>query len=756
MPVILTNRSFTDDFGNTSTYYQTNAGDFVTLTLEFESNIRVNNQTNPLFLDPSTNQITSSSINWLDEGFRDGDTVQFTRYSNGGGILFQWNATINSLSASVMDVSTVPQWANSQNNEFMVIEVTSRNRDDLDVYFNQVLNSMSGGVFSMIDAEPTRMNFPGLNGLGVSGSVTGIIIPNQSGQFFDGAIITRLANPSANTRKYELVLSFYNSGVYDSSWFATGDCLKNVVQLSWAAIDNEPYNRYIYTFAENGDSGWFNQGFNSQIPDATLLTGISALDYGNTATYTITIDSSQSYDGVGACYVPIDSTYYKNNQYNQQSLTTLFYTQALGLTPIASESNPTGAFYELELNATVSAVGSVYTVQLNFIPDPSFTAFMDSRSIGDRRMQIWCKFGNTNVLVFDDQAFTEGAGDEALIMEQNIFVDHSDNTTTSALTELGYEADTEDDLAFMGVTLFKNGDLYNNFTASIVARNTVTGDEFSLMSAFWDVASMPFVGGVYQINQATQTQSLLPQLPTTSEKRNAFLKLDPLYDTATEYGVRVYFPFLLRWEYWLQQLNANLVFYPNLNKDWYAYQSIVNWELQLKLRVTTPTTNYVFFDTVIDKTYNKNDGNLIQDIELERISTSQIVGVVTIGEMMKVIATHTLNDGTVWDYPNVWGMITVEPYEASQRWISSTVIDFDFDSNNPLTPLSGETKCKMTLTAPNEITLECLFNPDKINLSNGVSFTTKIKGCQDYENPYKLLTDNQYKMMTDGQFKILS
>ncbi len=62
------------------------------------------------------------------------------------------------------------------------------------------------------------MNFPGLNGLGVSGSVTGIIIPNQSGQFFDGAIITRLANPSANTRKYELILSFYNSGVYDSSW----------------------------------------------------------------------------------------------------------------------------------------------------------------------------------------------------------------------------------------------------------------------------------------------------------------------------------------------------------------------------------------------------------------------------------------------------------------------------------------------------------------------------------------------------------
>jgi hypothetical protein len=126
--------------------------------------------------------------------------------------------------------------------------------------------------------------------------------------------------------------------------------------------------------------------------------------------------------------------------------------------------------------------------------------------------------------------------------------------------------------------------------------------------------------------------------------------------------------------------------------------------------------------------------------------------------MMKVIATHTLVDGSQWDYPNVWGMITCEPYEASQRYISSTVIDYDFDSNNPLTPLSGETKCKMTWTAPNVITLECLFNPNSINLDNGVSFTTKIKGCSSGEpfDIYKMMTDGQYKMMSDGQFKKLS
>jgi hypothetical protein len=755
MPVLLTNKSYTDEFGNTLTYYNTNVGDKCTLSLEFETNIKVSTQIYPMFLDTSNNQITSTAINFLDEGFRDGDTVRFTAYSSTGGILAQWSTSIQALTATMMDVGTILGFMTT-GGSYTIIEVTSRNRDDLDVYFNQVLNSMGANIYSMIDAEPTRINFPGVDSLAVSGTINGIPIPNQSGQFFESATITRLANPSTYTKKYELELSFYNSGIYDSAWFSTGECLKNVVQLSWAAIDNEPYNRYIYNFSENADTGYFNEGYNSQISDVTLISGITTLDYSIPSTHNILITASAGYEGVGAAYVSLDSTYYKNNQYDQQSLTMLFYTQALSTTAIASESNPTGAFYELELVTPVTVIGSIYTVQLNFIPDPSFTQFMDSRELGDRRMQIWCKFGNTNALVFDGQVTSQATGDVALEMEQNIFIDHSDNTTTSTSTAYGYEADTEDDLAFCGVTLFKLNDEYNNLTASIVAKNTMTDDEFTLTSAFWDISSIPFVGGVYQVVPGANVVPVQSQLPTTSEKRNAYIQFDASYDTMTHYGVRIYFPFLLRWEYWLQQLNANIVFYPDQNKNWQAYPNVTDWELQLKLRLTSEESNYSFYDTIIDKDYNKNVDNLIQDILLERVSTGQIVGIVTEGEMMKVIGTHTLNDGSIWDYPNVWGMITVEPYEASQRWISSTVIDYDFDSNNPLTPLAGETRCKMTLTAPNQITLECLFNPDKIDLSNGVSFTTKIKGCQDYDNPYKLLTDGQYKMLTDGQFKKLS
>lgn len=755
MPVILTDKQYTDNFGNISTYYKVNAGDLATIVFEFETSIRANTQTSPMFLDASTNQITSASLNWLNEGFRDGDSVRFTRYSFGGSVLNQWTTTINSLTSSVMDVGTVPVWYNQSNNEFIVIEVTSRNRGDIDLFFNQVLNSTSGSRFSLIDAEPTRISFLGVDSMAVSDTISGINIPNQSGQFLCCADLTRNADPSTYSKSYSLIISANQSGVYDSTWFSTGECLKNYIELSWAAIDNEPFNRYPFTICENGDTGYFNMGYNSEIPNATLTNGISSIDYGVAGTYEISIESTEPYEGIGAAYVSIDSTYYKNNANSQLNLSMLFQTQLVSTTPIASYSNPDGAFYELALDTAVTNVGTSYNVQLNFIPDASFTTFMDGRAEGDRNMKIWCKFGNTNVLVFDDQLTTAGPSDGLLEMEQNIFLDHSENVTESTDTALTYEADTEDDLAFTGVfNLHKGWDIYNSFTASIIAYNTSTLEQFTLTSAFFNIASIPFDSQKYLINESVPVQS---QLPTTSEKRNAILELAPDYDQLQTYGVRIYFPFLLRWEYWLQQTNAAIDFYPNeQTKNWYPYGNTGDWEIRLKLRLVADDFAEAFMDTIIDKDYSDKFDPIVQDIQLEVVSTSTIVSVIPIGEMIKVIATHTLNDGTIWNYPDVWGMITCEPFESAQRWISSTVIDYDYNNSNPLTPLPGYTKCKMTWTSPETITLECLFDQSKINVENGVSFTSKIKGCSSDQNPFKMKTDGTYKKMTDNQFKKLS
>ena len=94
---------------------------------------------------------------------------------------------------------------------------------------------------------------------------------------------------------------------------------------------------------------------------------------------------------------------------------------------------------------------------------------------------------------------------------------------------------------------------------------------------------------------------------------------------------------------------------------------------------------------------------------------------------MRVRGTHTLTSGN-WNQSSVWGMITIEPYESAQRWICSSIIPFDNNASNPLTPITG-LLASLTFPSINVAVFECFFDSTKINLSNGVKFTSKIKGC---------------------------
>lgn len=124
---------------------------------------------------------------------------------------------------------------------------------------------------------------------------------------------------------------------------------------------------------------------------------------------------------------------------------------------------------------------------------------------------------------------------------------------------------------------------------------------------------------------------------------------------------------------------------------------------------------------------------------------------------MRVVAEHILtNPLEQWFIPSVWGMITIEPKEGAPRWQSSTIVPYDNNTLNPLSPISG-LFCSLTFPSPNIARMECYFDSTKINLSNGVKFTTKIKGCIiEYSKNFKLKTDGSIKLTTYGLPKILS
>lgn len=756
MPIQIINKTFTDIFGNNLGFYQANAGDTTRLTMTIHSSILINSQDSPLQLDLSVYpyEITSPSLSWIEEGFRLNDTVQIRIYDQFNATpLNTYTSTILYITDNVIGINQMYGWFDITQQQYVVIQTVGRDRDTLDILANQVLNNTAGSEFSLIDGEVTRLSFTGIDSTPIGTTLNAIQTGNKSGQFDVNARLKRLANPGGNKRAYELTYTFINSGAYDSNWFFTSNCLKNYIKLEWASLANEPYGKTIKVLNDNANTGWFNEAHNTSVIDATLVQGISFLDYQYTTTGQFVIDSASTDFGFGGCYISIDDAYYKNKPISQSQITMAIPTTSFLIgVPIASSLNEFGAGYTLEIT-NISTVGTVHTIDFEFIPNAAFGTWFDSLELGNRQFYLWAKYGNVNLLIFNGQMETQPPVGGPFTPIKAQFFDHSEQLVEPVSDIGGFTGNIEDDVAFSGTFLLEKGQVYESITARIEAYNSVTDEKFTLNNVFFDFTSVPYNGTQHLLNITIPVQS---QLPTTSVKRDASLLLYPSLDTVTDYGIVLYFPFLYRWEYWLAQTNADSDFYPNdQTKNWFPYDSTGDWSVRLHVELIKDGLAYVFDN---DVTINNYDSTPIidQTIELYRVSTGQNVGVVIEGELHKVVATHTLTDGTGWNPLDVWGMITIEPTESSPRYMVSTVVPYDYNPNNPLTPITG-TLVNIDFPSPDVAVMECYFDPSVIDLTNGVKFTTKIKGCSGDEYlTQKITTNNEGKETTFGESKQIS
>lgn len=752
MGVQIINKVFTDIFGNSHNYYQSNAGDKITAKFIVSESIQLQTSAQTLFyLDAVNNIVTCATENFLIEGFRVGDTVRFSIFSFGGALISTWTTGVNSVTINTIDVGTIPIWYIPANNEIMVVEVVTRKRESLVLNVNHVLNGGTGTEFSLIDGEVSNFTFD-LNSYVTNAVINGIQVGNKSGQFEINASIKDLTVYPLNLRTYELTIEIVQSGLYNVGDFQFNNCLKLFLGFEWQSLFGEPFDNYSFIISDDSNNGWFNEAFNTSLIDATLVDGADLIDYENPTIGQFVIDSASMDFGFGCAYVSNDSNYYKNRPFNQSQLAMLIPTQIFTVgTPVFSEINEFGAGYTLTIT-NISTIGTLHTIDFVFSPNVQFASFIDSREESDKTFYIWARFGNVNLLVFDSQMEKQTPIGGALTMEQNIFFDHSENITTSLDSFNGYSANIEDDLGFSGKFLLDLNSVYESLTAKIQAFNTLTNETFTLNSTFFNFSSVPFNAGKHLLNI---TQPVQTTLPTTSEKRNAILELDASIDTPTQYGVHLYFPFLYRWEYWLQQLNANADFYPNdKTKNWFPFGNTGDWELRLNVELVKDGLGYIFTDLIEIKDYD-SEPLIFQVIELVIDSTNQNVGVVVENTLMRVYGVHQLLNGNEWNQSETWGQITIEPTESSPRFIASSVVPFDGNSNNPLSPLAG-TVVAITYPSPDIAVLECFFNPNAIDLSNGCKFTTKIKGCNQKPIPLKITTKGDFKVTTNNEFKILA
>ena len=750
MPVQIATAQYYDNFGGGPfNSYRNNAGDRMELRMVIYSSIRVSSLSNPMTLDPSINEVTIAGTSWLQEGFRVGDTATVTIYSAGGAVVSTFTTTISYVDDVILDVTSMPSWYDQTLGEFAVISLASRDRADLDVMFNHVSNNNGGQEFSLIDGEATRVSFPGVGSLTVSSTLAGVLVGNQSGQFFSSASITRNADTAQGQRVYTLSLFFDQSGLYDQSWFNSSDCLKTYTRLIFASLSGETQYLNISVHQPMANTGWLNEANNASVTNATLVTGIPEIDYAVAQNYQIVVDGPLSGLGIGAAYIPQDDAYYKNKTASQRSLAMMVHTQATTGT-LTSATNPAGAGYTIAINS-VTSVGTVHTIDFTFTPNTAFTTFMDGRDESDRLFYIWVKCGNLNLLAYAAALTAQPPiGAPITMLSEVAFYDHSQNVNDGSGTKQSSVFDTEDDLAYFGTFLLDKGQQYEKFTARVEAYNTTSFADFTLQEVIFDFSTVPFSNdGRYLLNQSI---NVLTTLPGTSLKRAAVLKLEQTLDTSTEYGVSIYFPILLHWEYWLPQLNANVDFVPTQNKNWVQYNTIGDWILRMELELMEDGLARQYHKPFIDRDYNA-ENNIVSTLEMIRVSTNQVVPIMVAGETMRIRSTHQLVTGW-WNQSETWGMITIEPYEGAPRTICSTVVPYDGSQPNPLFPITGGF-ASLTFPAPDTAVIECFLNTNLVQGS--AKITGKIKGCQDAEVVgAKLMTDGTVKETTTNDIKTIA
>lgn len=728
MPALINNISFKDIFNQSLSFYQANAGDTQTITFDILERIQFISNPSIIFsLDYIHNLISVVGGNFLTEGFRVGDSVKVSVYKSNGTLNGSTTANVTIVTAnSIKFDNPIVHFYNPSDDDTLIIEVLYSKSEDkrngvwLDV--NLTSNGTTGNEFSFIDGNVTRFTFD-LTGTILNQVVNGIQTGLKSGQFNVVATMKDKTNYPSEQRKYEVTIGFIQSGVYDSTKFDFSNCLKLYLGFNWQRTFNDPNNMYKYVFNDDANTGWYDEAFNVGTINATLVQGISSLKYNLVQTGTISIDSTSTNFGFGACYVPTDSNYFQNKPQSQSSLGMLCPTQT-GTPPIiiSPNANPSGADYTIEFSNPVT-IGTITTWDWEFTPNDDFITFMDGRADGDRLFYIWAKYGNVNLLLFNGQLDKEAQQGEPLKMIIHDFLDHSQNVSDSILIENGFSGNVEDDIAFVGKFLVENNSDIDYVKGEIYAVDTTGTDEFLLSSVYFDFTSVPKVSGAYPINQ---TVDVIATLPNTSLKLQAFLVRYPSIDTITKNGYKIYIPFFYKWEYWLSQPNANAIFYPNnQTQNWVPYGNTNDWKLKFRVTANIDTLDSLFEDQLTINDYD-SDPNVTQTMDLILLSTNTIVDVIVEGQMHKIKAYHTLNTGT-WNQSTVWGMITVEPTESNPRLICSTVVPFDGDLSNPLTPITG-TLASLTFPTPDVALIECYFDPSKINLLNGVKFTTKIKG----------------------------
>ena len=754
---------------NTMQGLYANAGDWVDANTTFRTRFAVESETSNKFTynniagDYSLTLQNGTASDW---GFIAGDTVYISFYNYLGlgqqnlttTVLYTTGSTVFFSDEFIFGGYTYPN--NSQfpteNQHGNLLVNATKTPDSVQFDFNL---TTSGGTSlgSVLDGEFSRFEIQDVSTFVINTPYFMTALASKSGSLIKDVYIKYLADEGNGWKRYKVYWTFLQWGIIkdgftEPNYYTNADCLAPIIKLQSFSQYGNP-NGIVQDLSNNtqANTGGFDENFNGGVSlfESTGITWndslgnvIQGLNYSGISTFVATVNvpsgMTLSYH-LGLTWRPVDGAFYQNKALTDVGQNLLInapedvFVNTVGYAgPFLGYQDASGARWDFS-GLQFDTVGTVLTIQGTVTPNAEANVLFSGIADGGRLSTLWLSIGDifltdtpTNNRV-SLQLFNADNIDAPVlgvqipnVVSEKLF-DHANNLITTPLPQ----TTTEDDVLYVSDFKLIDGLNYEGIRTRIFAYNTVTEEEFTLEDNFFSFANVPYILGRFQPNFITPRGF---NLPPTSDRNIISLTRKTSLDEVSKYGISLEYGYLSRWQYWLSQANTDNDFFDitqyafdGKNKNWQRFSNSGNWIVRLAYYTRLNGVDDFNYQEVGIRPYN-DDANVSTQWAIKLLSDNSAPTNFIANEMHELSATLTWLTGA---YTNPWAEVTIEDFEAGNRWVISSVLAQGGISNNPLQPISGQTKLDLQLPLPNVAELKTLVDMNVVG-ANKVCVSARI------------------------------
>jgi len=753
-----------------------NAGDWVNGETTFRNRFSIGSGVSNKFTYNNTAgdfSITLQNGTASEWGFIAGNTliIEYTLYLSGVPFVVLFTTTVLYTTGSTVFfadelkytyLGTVYPFSNGQqfpqdNYVSGILAYVDKAPDSVSFQFNLTPNG-SNMLDSLIDGELSRFEYEYASSLTIGSTVPMVQLISKSGSLIARAELTYVSSEAQGWKQYKIQWKFLQWGIIkdgftEPNYYNNADCVAPIFKISAFAQYGNP-NGISEGTSDNTESntGGYNENLNGGVSlynstgitwEDNLGNAIQGLNNSGVSKFTATVEApnqnnSTSRYRIGLIWRPIDGSYYQNKALTNLGENLLaivpendFIANGVSSGAFLGMEDSNGARWDIS-DVKFSLSGTVLTVEGTITPNSLATTLFAGVPNGGRLSTLWISLGDVltdgtinskrvSLQLFNDDNIDApilgvqipNVVSERLLDHAGVIIDTPKPQTT-----------TEDDVLYQSDFLLLDNVAYEGVRTRMFAFNTVTEEEFTLEDNFFSFANVQNINGQFQPNFVINRGF---NLPPTSDRNIIQLVRKTNIDVAGKYGIRLNYGYLARWQYWLEQSNVNNDFFSTsefafdgFNKNWQRFSNSGDWIIRIAYYTRLNGVDDFNYEEIGIRPY-EDDVNVTTNWGIEVLSNGTFPTNFVDNELHELTATLTWSTG-IFTHP--WAEITIEDYEAGNRWVISSVLAQGGISNNPLKPISGQSKLNLQ-SSVNVAVLKTLVDTSLI-ASNKICVSARI------------------------------